>query len=167
MDVRQTGLGVVLVLFFWAMQAKYIDLGPLNWVLGGVVLVVVFYLIGKGVMPKPSEEIKELRMFLYALVIVFSVLCAFGPAFIPGVVLPPAGFDMSPLIIGMWLMLFGAYMFVIGWLQRWAVTSLVGVFWLFSAFQFVSAVSWGPNSWIHFGLVVGLPFIIYGLIKKD
>ena len=45
MDVRQTGLGLVLMLAFLAMQAGWINLGPLNLLLGVVVFLAVLYLI--------------------------------------------------------------------------------------------------------------------------
>ena len=168
MDLRQAGLGVVLLIVFWAFQAHYFDnLGTSSWVVGAIIFSVVLWLIGKGVMPKAPAEQKELWMFTIAFAVVATAMIAYGGPYLGAVF--PANFTpsmLTPLILSFWLIVFGGAMLVQGWQAKWGVTILTGLIWLISSVHFVSNLSTGPNSYLHFGLLVSLPFIIYGLIQK-
>ncbi len=168
MDLKQTGLGVVLLVVFWAFQIGVFNfLGPTAWVVGVVAFSLILWLIGKVSIPKPEANVTELWNFTVAFAIVATAIIAYlGPYL--GAVFPP-GFmpsQLTPLILSIWLIVFGGTMFVTGWWAKWGVTTAVGVLWLFSSTHFVSNLSPGPNSYLHFGLLVGLPFILYGLITK-
>jgi len=165
MDVRQTGLGLVLMLAFLAMQAGWINLGPLNLLLGVVVFLAVLYLIGKGAMPKQSEDMKELWMFSSALALVITLLALFAAPYLPGLVPPTDMQAFAGLLMSLWLFIFGGAMFITGWTVKWNVTMLVGLFWLFGALHF-SLPFVAQNAYLHFAFIAGLPFVIYGLIMK-
>lgn len=168
MDARQLGLGVVLFLVFWAFQAGYFDvLGTAAWFVGVIIFSGILWAIGKGVMPKPPEQIKRVWMFATVFAVVATFVISFLGPYI-GAVFPP-GFNPSqvtPLVLSFWLIIFGGAMFATGWQTKWGVTTLVGIIWLFSAMHFVTAVSTGPNSYLHFALLAGFPFIIWGLMAK-
>ena len=165
MDARQFGLGIVLMLVFMAMQAGWLPFGSMNLLIGAVVFVVVMYLIGKGVMAKPSAEMKELWMFSSALVLVITVIALFVAPLIPGLVVPTDMTAFGALLMSLWMFVFGGAMFVTGWTEKWGVTTLVGILWLFGGLH-LSLPFVAQNGYIHFGLLVGLPFIIYGLMSK-
>lgn len=165
MDARQTVLGIVLMLIFLAMQANWIALGPLNLLLGAIVFVAVIYLIGRGVMPKPSADMKEMWMFSSALLLALTVLALFAIPYLPGVVLPSDMAAFAALIMRLWLFIYGAAMFITGWSEKWHATTLVGIFWLFGAFD-LSLSFVAQNGYLHFAFIVGIPLIIYGLMSK-
>jgi hypothetical protein len=66
----------------------------------------------------------------------------------------------------MWLILFGGAMLLTGMQAKIGVTSLVGILWLFSAVLFATVLSNGQFTFMNFGMLVGLPFIIYGIMSK-
>ena len=154
MDLRQTGLGVVIFLVFWAFQVGYFNsLGTTVW------------LIGKGAMPKASADQKELWMFATLFAIVSTALIAYAGPYLGAVF--PAGFDpssLTPVMLSWWLVIFGGAMLLTGWQMKWSVTTLVGIVWLFSAVHL--QLTTGANSYLHFGMVTSLPFILYGLMMK-
>ncbi len=167
MDLRQTGLGVVLFAVFLAFQMRFFEvLGPTAWVVGVIVFAGILWLIGKGAMPKRMPpDLAELWNFTTAFAIVSTLLIAYAGPLLGAVM--PSGFGMTqltPFVLGGWLIVFGAAMFVTGWSTKWGVTTAVGVIWVFSSIHLV--VSGGPNSYLFFAVVVGLPFIIYGLLTK-
>ena len=165
MDARQTGLGLVLMLVFLAMQAGWLPFGAMNLLLGVVVFAAVLYLIGKGAMPKQSEDMKELWMFASGLALVLTVLALFAAPYLPGIVPPTDMAAFAALLMSLWLFIFGGAMFITGWLVKWNVTMLVGIFWLFGALHF-SLPFVAQNAYLHFAFLTGLPFVIYGLIMK-
>lgn len=169
MDLKQTILGVVLAVVFWVYQMGYLNsLGTTAWFLASIILVAVFWMIGKAMMPKPSASQKEFWMFVSAFVIVFTFIISYlGPYL--GAVLPTTeagAAAFGQLVLSFWLIVFGAGMFASGWEMKQNFMLWTGLFWLFSAMHFVTSINAGPNSYLHFGLVVGLPFIIYGLVTK-
>lgn len=165
MDLRQAGLGVILLLVFWAFQLGYFSsLGTASWFLAAVVFAGIMWAIGKGAMPKSSESQKELWMFVSISALVLAALFAFVPPSLLGVTNPPSVDQIAAIFLTILLTLFGAAMFVTGWEMKWNVTMVVGLFWMVVATHLYTLV---PAAWIHFGVVTAIPFIIYGLIKKD
>lgn len=160
-------LGIVLFAVFWAFQVGYASsLGSSEWFAGAIIFVVLLWAIAYSVMPKkPPADVSQFWMFVSAFAIVATFIVSYlGPYL--GAVLPASPAALTPLVLSFWLVVFGAAMFVGGWNSKNSVQTWIGVFWLFSALHFVTAVGTGPNSYLHFGLVVGLPHIIDGLIKK-
>jgi len=165
MDLRQTVLGVVLLLVFWAFQMGFFSsLGTAGWFLAAVIFVGIMWAIGKGVMPNPSAAQKELWMFVSIFALVLSALFSFVPPSLLGVTSPPPVDQIGALFLTSLLILFGAAMFVTGWEMKWNVTMVVGLLWVFVATHLYTLA---PVAWIHFGVVTSLPFIVYGLIRKD
>lgn len=163
MDLRQTGLGIVLFVAFWAFQVgKFESLGPAAWLLGAIVFAVVLWMIGKGAMPKPSADMQELWKFATLFVVLGTIFAAYLAPY-AGAVMPPGATlsAFTPMLLGLWLAIFGGAMVVTGWQMKWGVTLVVGLLWLVSA---VHLPAIGPNAYIHFAVVTGFPFIIYGLI---
>ncbi len=166
MDLKQTVLGVVLFVVFWAFQIGVFN--PLDtsaWVVGVIIVSVALWLIGRGVLPAKQEpEVVEVWKLTTIFAVVSTILIAYtGPDI--GAVFPP-GFSsaqLTPIVLSFWLIVFGAATFVTGWTMKWGATTALGVIWLFSSTHFLAT---GPNSYLHFGLLVGVPFIIYGLITK-
>ena len=158
MDLRQTGLGIVLFVVFWAFQVGYFEsLGVSAWLLGAIIFAVVLWLIGKRAMPKPSADMQELWMFTTLFVVLGTIFAAYLSPY-AGVVLPP-GVTMlafTPMLLSLWLVIFGAAMVVTGWQQKWGVTLAVGLLWLISA---VHLPIIGPNAYIHFAVITGFPFM--------
>ena len=168
-DVKQTVSGIVLFAVFWAFQNGYFaSIGPAAWVVGVIVFAAIMWFIGKSMMPKANKEMSELWQFASLFAIVSTIAIAYlGPYL--GAVFPP-GFTPSmiaPLVLSFWLVVFGGAMVVTGLQAKWPVTTLTGIIWLFSSPHFVTALSTGPNSYLHFGLVTSLPFVLYGLMSKN
>ena len=166
MDLKQAGLGVVLFVVFWAFQTGIFNaLGNSAWVLGVIILSAVLWLIGRGVLPAKQEpEVGEIWKFTTIFAVVTTIIVAYLGPYLGAVM--PAGFDpaqLTPIVLSFWLIVFGAATFVTGWTMKWGATTVLGVIWLFSSIHFLAT---GPNSYLHFGLLVGVPFIIYGLISK-
>jgi hypothetical protein len=155
MDLKQAGLGVVLFIIFWAFQAGYLNgLGTTSWVIGVILFGLVLWLIGKGAMPRQPESMKELWMFTYVFAVVLTAIFAWGGAYM--------GQTMSAsMVLSAWLMLFGGAMLLTGMFAKMQVTFLVGIIWLFSAIMLSAALDF-----LSFGLLAGLPFIIYGIMSK-
>ncbi len=172
MDINQAALGVVLFVVFWAFQAGYVNtLGTSAWFLGVIIFAGILWLIGKSTMPKQTAEFQELWMFTTGFAVVATFVISYlgptlGAVFPSGLSQEQLYAALTPLVLSLWLIVFGGSMFVTGWQAKWGVTTLTGIIWLFSAMHFVTATSTGANSYLHFGLLVGLPFIIYGLIVK-
>ena len=168
MDLRQTVMGIVIFLVFWAFQNGYFNaLGSAAWFVGIIIFSVLLFIIGKLVMPKPDPMINAVWMFSMAFAIVGTFIISFlGPSL--GAVIPagatPA--QLTPLVLSFWLVLFGAALFVTGQEAKKPMTTLFGVIWLFSALHFVTAVGTGPNSYLHFGFITGLSYILGGLLYK-
>lgn len=168
MDVRQAVLGLVIFVVFWAFQNGYAaPLGGAAWLAGVIIFAILLKLIGNGEMPKPPAGVKELWMLATPFVVISTFAISYLGPYLGAVF--PAGFtpaQLTPLVLSFWLVVYGATMFVMGQQEKMGVPTLIGVIWLFSALHFVTAVGTGPNSYIHFGLVTGLPFILAGLMKK-
>ncbi len=165
MDSKQTGLGIVQFIVFLAFQAGVFNaLGPVAWLLGVIIFSVILYLIGKVAMPRrqpPQSE--ELWKFTVLFTVVITAIVSLGAPFLSSVM--PSGVSLSQFtsfILGFWLITFGAAMFVTGWTTKWAVTTAVGIIWVFSAVYFAT----GLPGYFYFALITGFPFIIYGLITK-
>ena len=169
MNIKEVVLGIVLFVVFWAFQVGYANsLGTHAWFIGSIVFVVLLWAIAYAVMPKqPPAEVKQFWVFVSAFAIVTTFLVSYlGPSL--GAILPP-GFApsmLTPLVLSIWLVVFGAAMTVGGFNSKNNIQTWIGIFWLFSAMHFVTYVGTGPNSYLHFALVVGLPHIIDGLIRK-
>ena len=169
MDGRQLVAGIVIFLVFWAFQAKFSyisDLGTTAWFLGAVIFSVLLWFIGKGVMPKPSASQKELWNFTIVFALAVTFIVSFVAPYIPGIVIPSGDVIaiVTPILLSLWLVVFGAAMFVTGWETKWGVTLMTGLIWLISSLTWVANA--GPNAWLHFAIIAGFPFIIYGLIAK-
>jgi hypothetical protein len=164
MDLKQTGLGVVLFVAFLAFQFGVFNvLGTAAWILGVVIFAVVLWLIGKESMPKAlPPELAELWTFTYVFAVVVTVVVSLGypmlAPLMPSITMAQFGSNL----LAFWLIVFGAGMFVTGWTSKWGVTTLVGVIWLFTSIYFIVA----GFGYLYFALDVGFPFIIYGLITK-
>ena len=168
MEVRQVVLGIAILLVFWAYQNGYANsLGTTGWFVGIIIFTLLLWSVGKVAMPKQPAEQKELWMFASAFAIVSTFVISFlGPML--GAVFPPnfSPSQLTPLVLSLWLMVYGGAMFVGGWQMKNGIPALIGVIWLFSALHFVTAVGTGPNSYLHFGLVTGLAVILAGLLRK-
>lgn len=165
MDLRQTGLGIVLFLVFWAFQSGYLSpLGTASWFLAAAVVVLITWAIGMGVMPKPTAEQKELWYLAYALILVIAAVGSFVPPSFLGVATPPSADQFTALLLTLYLIILGGAMFVTGYEMKWGVTLFTGIFWLFAATHLYVLTN---VSYIHFGVIVSLPFILYGLLRKD
>ncbi len=166
MDARQFVLGIVILLVFWAFQAGYFSsLGPPALFVGAIIFVILTWIIGKGIMPNPPAENKQMWNFVVVFLIIVSIIASFVPPNVLGAVLP-AGFDFSmvvPFILALWLVLFGAAMFVTGHEMKMGMAQVIGLIWLFSAITFVGNA--GPNAYLHFGIVTGLTFILGGIFS--
>lgn len=165
MDLKQTGLGVVQLLVFLAFEfGVFKELGSIAWLIGVIIFAGILYLIGRVSMPRRAPpQIEELWKFTtgFAVLVtaIYSLLTAYSPA------MTPAGMSMNQitsLILGFWLVVFGAAIFVTGWTAKWGVTTAVGIIWAFSGIFFATVVS----TYFDFAILSGLPFIVYGLITK-
>lgn len=165
--MKQTGLGVVQFLVFLAFQFGVLNvLGSIAWLVGVIVFAVILYLIGRVSMPRRGPpQIEELWRFTVGFAVVLTAIYALGAPFLGAMM--PSGMSITQvtsLVLGFWLIVFGAAMFVTGWTARWGVTTAVGIIWAFSAMFFATAVAVG--NYFDFALLTGFPFIIYGLITK-
>lgn len=165
MDLRQTGLGVVLFIAFLAFQAGIFNvLGTVAWILGVVIFAVVLWLIGKGVMPRRMPPaLAELWTFAYAFAIVVTVIVSLGYSMLSPLMPSITMAQFGSNLLAFWLIVFGAAMVITGWTAKWGVTTAVGVIWLFSSIYFITA----GFGYLYFALDAGFPFIIYGLIAKS
>ncbi len=164
MELRQTGLGAVLFLVFVAFQAGVLSaLQSYAWLLGVIVFSVILWLIGRGSMPKRMPpQVMELWQFSTALAVVITAVVSLGYPYL-GSLNPGVSMTVyTSWVLGSWLIIFGAAMFVTGWTTKWGVTTTVGIIWTFSAIYFIM----GTGGYFYFGLITGFPFIIYGLITK-
>jgi hypothetical protein len=166
MDLKQTGLGVLLFVVFFAFQAGVVNmLGPVAWLLGVIIFSIVLWLIGRVSMPRRAPpQLMELWRFTTLFAIVSTAIVSLGYPLLASMM--PSGISMTQatsFVLGSWLIIFGAAMFVTGWTTKWLVTAVVGIIWTFSAVYFAT----GLPGYFHFALVTGLPFIIYGLTTKD
>lgn len=166
MGVKQTALGVVQVLIFFAFQAGVFN--PLQytaWLLGVIVFSVILWLIGKVSMPRRVPPMfNELWRFTVVLAVVLTAIYSLGAPFMTSMMSSGMTTEqVTSLILGFWLVVFGAAMFVTGWTAKWGVTTAVGMIWIFSAVFFAA----GTSNYFNFALVTGFPFIIYGLITKE
>lgn len=107
-------------------------------------------------MPRQPENMKELWMFTFAFAIVATAILAYGGAYV--------GTASPAIVTEVWLVLFGGAMFLTGWWAKFGVTTLVGILWLFSAV--LLGMGNGQFAFADFGLLTGLPFIIYGIMTK-
>src|SRR5436309_6726159 len=141
MNVNVFLSGVVLFLVFEVFQVERLDspttLGTTAWLVGVLVFSGVLWFIGKSVMPKQSNDMKTLWMFAFLFLVVFQVVISYlGPylgAVFPSQFLPAA---LTPLVISLWLIVFGGAMFVTGWWSKNGVTSLIGIIWLLTSTYF-------------------------------
>jgi len=94
-----------------------------------------------------------------------SAIASFVPPDVLGAVLPP-NFEFSmvvPFILALWLVLFGAALFVTGHQTNSGMALVTGIIWLFAAVTFV--VNAGPNAYLHFAIITGLSFIAGGIFS--
>jgi hypothetical protein len=165
MDLKTVGMGVVIFLVFWAFQAGYFNsLGNAQWSAAVVVFSVLLIIMGKLSMPKVSADMKMLWNFAIGFAVVSTLIFSFALPYIGFVT--PLGFNLTaltPVVVGLWLIVFGGAHFVTGWQSKMNVALLVGLIWLFSA---VPLMTLGGNSYIYFGWVTGLSFVIAGLLRK-
>lgn len=168
MNAKQFVLGIVLFVVFWAFQAGYASpLGMHAWFVGSIIFVILLWAIGKAVMPKkPPADVQQFWIF----VSVFALAVSFFASYLAvplGAVLPP-GVPLSaftPLLLSIWLIVFGAALVVGGMNSKNSMQTWVGIFWLFSSVHFI-APGIGPNAYLHFAVVTGIPAIVGGLVAK-
>jgi hypothetical protein len=166
MDVKQSGLGIVLVLVFLGFQLGISDmLGAVSWLVAVIVFSAIMYVIGRtAAMPRrQSPEIEGLWKLIVSLAVVLTAIYSLGAPLIASTM--PSTMTMAQatsIRLGSWLVIFGAAMFVTGWTAKWGVTTAVGIIWVFNALLFFSGVA----NYFDFGLITGLPFAIYGIITK-
>ena len=164
MNAKEVVLGIVLFAVFWAYQVGYAaSLGQHAWFVGSIIFVVLLWAIAYSVMPKKAPA--EVMQF-WKLVSVFAIVATFMISYLGpwlGAILPASSAALTPLVLGFWLVVFGSAMAVGGFMSKNSIQAWIGVFWLFSSIHFLAT---GPNSYLHFALVVGLPHVIDGLIRK-
>jgi len=157
MDIRQTVLGLVLFIAFWAFQQGYLSaLGQWEWLAAGVVFIVLLWIIGKVVMPKPSAEMQEIWMFAIGVVLLSTIITSY---------LAGGNVAVAPIVLSWWLIVFGAAMFATGWAGKQNGALMIGLFWLLGSVHFLAAAV-APVAYLHFGLLTGVPYIIWGLVTR-
>lgn len=157
MDIQQIVLGLVLFIVFWAFQAGYVSaLGQWQWLAGVVVFAVILYIIGKVVMPKPSAEMQQIWQFAIGVTILSTIITT---------VLTGGQAAVAPIVISWWLIVFGAALFATGWSAKQNGALMIGLFWLIGSTHFLSSTV-AAVAYLHFGLLTGVPYIIWGLIAK-
>lgn len=167
MDLKQTALGIAQVLVFVAFQlGVFNQLQSMAWLLGVIIFSVILRLIGKVSMPRRVPPmLEELWKFTVIFAVVLTAIYSLVPLVPFMASMMPSGMSMAQvtsLILGFWLVVFGAAMFVTGWTVKWGVTTAVGVIWVFSGVFFAAVIA----SYFDFALITGFPFIVYGLITK-
>lgn len=165
MELKQAGLGIVQILVFLAFQAGVFNaLQFTAWLLGVIIFSIIIWLIGRVSMPRRTPPmLEELWKFTLVLAVVLTAIYSLGAPFMTSMM--PPGMTMeqaTSLTLGFWLVIFGASMLVTGWAAKWGVTTAVGIIWALSAILFAL----GTGNYFDFGLITGLPFVIYGLITK-
>jgi hypothetical protein len=167
MDFKQIGLGIVEILIFLGFQLGLLNpLGSVAWLVGVIVFSVILYLIGRASMPRRQPPLlEELWKFIVGFAVVLTAVYSLGAPLLASMMPASASMTMTQataIALGSWLVIFGAAMLVTGWTTKWGVTTAVGVIWVFNAILFFS----GAGSYFDFGLITGLPFVIYGIITK-
>lgn len=167
MNIKNVLYGIILFVVFWAFQAGYVAfLGPAAWFVGVIIFIIVICSFCVG-MPKQDAEVKQVCYFTGAFALIVTFMFSFlGPSL--GMVIP-AGFDpsmLTPMILSIWLVIFGSGFLYTGFKLKEGIPTIIGLIWLFSAIHFVSALSTGPNSYLHFGTITGISILVYGLIQK-
>ena len=166
MDMKHAVLSIVLIAIFVAFQMGYAaPLGPATWFVGAIVFSVILMLMGKTAMAKSTPNIKSVWMLATIFVIAITFIISFLGPYV-GAVFPP-GFDpasLTPLVLSMWLIVFGGAMFVTGMEMKMAPATLIGIIWIFSAMHLVTVTAAGPNSYLHFAFVTGLPMLIASFV---
>lgn len=158
------------ILIFLALQILGVSvLGSLGWLLAAIITAGILWLLGKSVMPRRTPpQLAEIWKFTTIFVVVGIAIYSFGDLLSKqyaalASVMPNASMSVfTSYALGFLLISFGAAMFVTGWTARWAVTTVVGVIWLFLALFSVA----GLTNYFNFGLFTGLPFVVYGLMTK-
>jgi len=167
MDLKQSGLGIVEILVFLGFQLGLLNsLGSVGWLVGVIIFSVILYLIGRTSMPgREPPMVAELWKFIVGFAVVLTAVYSLGAPLLASIMPASASMTMAQATstaLGSWLVIFGAAMLVTGWTTKWGVTTAVGVIWVFNALLFFS----GVGSYLDFGLITGLPFVIYGIITK-
>ena len=167
MNNQVVGLGLLLIIVFWIFQMGYIsNMGTIQWFLSAVAFVAITMVLGKTVMPKPSASMKHLWNVATVFLLLIAVVASFVPMSLLGVSLPA---NTSPsmfvgLFLSTWLIIYGAAMFLTGNEIKDNVSSMIGIVWLLGSVHL--ALVTGSNSYMHFGLLTGLPILLTGLLKK-
>jgi hypothetical protein len=164
MNIKEVIIGIVILLVFWAFQKGYLDsLGTAAWFVGVILFIVLLYLIGMAVMPKPTAEQTQLWMYVSAFALVATFIMAFLAVPL-GAVFPANSTPAlpTPLVLSLWLVVFGGAFVVGGRMTGRSITMVIGVIWLFSAVHL--QLTTGANSYLHFGMITGLSFILEGLM---
>ena len=167
MDIKNIVLGLVLFVVFWAFQAGYLSiLGAFSWLAGLIIFIVILCLWCTGMASKDSD-VMQLCTFVSVFALIVTILISFfGPTL--GAVFPP-GFEPSaftPMMLSFWLVVFGGAVLITGIKKKDSIFSVIGLIWLFSAVHFVAALSTGPNSYLHFGVITGFSILVHGLVMK-
>ena len=166
MDPRQIILGIVLFLVFWAFQVGYFNvLGSAMWFVGALIFAFLPWLFEMGSKQKPPENMKQMWMFATLFVVVISFIGSFLIPYLGAVL--PAGFEpsqMTPTILGLWLIAFGGAGLMHGIVQKQYVWSVIGIIWLFTAVHLATVPVVAANAYLHFALVVGLSFALAGIM---
>ena len=165
MNAREVILGIVLLLVFWVFQKGYLEsLGTAAWFVGAVIFVAILWLIGMSMMTgKMTADQMQLWIFATVFGLVFTFILSFLAAPLGAVF--PANFTtamLTPLVLSFWLVVFGGAFVVGGRMTARPVILLIGIIWLFSAVHL--QLTTGANSYLHFGMVTGLVFVIDGLM---
>jgi len=156
-------MGLVLFIVFWAFQAGYFNsLGATAWFLGAIIFAVLLFVIVKIVMPKPPQEMQQIWMFAIILAVISTFVASYlGPYL--NAVIPADPSALTPILLSWWLVIFGSVMFATGWTSKNNSALIIGLIWLLGSVHF----GWtGPNSWLHFAFLVGLPYVAWGLVAK-
>ncbi len=165
MNWQEVVLGIVLFLIFWAFQAGYLDvLGTAGWFVGAIIFVGILWAIGRSKMQKPQQDVKATWNFAVVLALVVTFLISIVGSWATDLV--PAGLSsaqVGSMTMGFWLIVFGGAMFVTGWVTKMGVASVIGILWLFSSLYFTLT---GAGTYVQFGMVTALPFIIGGILTK-
>ena len=165
MNVKEIIFGLALFAVFWAFHAGYAaPLGMHTLFAGSVIFVILLWGIGFALMPKKKPPVEVMQFWKF--VTVFAVVATFiitylGPYL--GAVPPVSSAALTPLVLSFWLIVFGSALFVGGHTSKNHIEMWTGAFWLFSSIHILAI---GPNVYLHFALVVGIPHVIDGLIRK-
>lgn len=165
-DFRQVVLGVVLFLVYWGFHVGYFDfLGAASLFVGALFISFLPWLTEIGAKMKPAPDaIKKMWLFATAFVVIGTGIAVFaGPAL--GMAIADVS-QAAPLMVGIWLLVFGAGSVAHGVMQKHPIMLTIGIIWVFSAVAVTTVAAVAANAYLHFALIVGLSFALGGVFAS-